>query len=182
MDLSTTYMGIELPNPLVGGPSPISDHVDASRRLEDAGASALVMHSLFMEQILREQQALADLDAHSHSPQAPTSPGPTPAPHRSSPGTLPTPANTPPTEPHTAPTSSGTPPSNRNPRPSQIGPGPYQALRRPAKIPFGRGGGTSFCFLSRVTASPGSHLPAHSRWTGSGWSGKRFPGEVSTLH
>jgi len=67
MDLSTTYMGLDLPNPLVGGPSPISDHTDTSRRLEDAGASALVMHSLFMEQILREQQALADLDAFSHS-------------------------------------------------------------------------------------------------------------------
>ena len=67
MDFGTTYLGLELSNPLVAGASPLSDDVDACKRLEDAGTSAVVMHSLFMEQIAREQQAIAALDDHSHS-------------------------------------------------------------------------------------------------------------------
>ncbi len=58
MDLSTTYLGLELPSPLVAGASPMSDDLDAARRAEDAGASMLVMHSLFEEQIEREQLAM----------------------------------------------------------------------------------------------------------------------------
>jgi dihydroorotate dehydrogenase (fumarate) len=55
MDLSTTYMGFELPHPLVPGASPLVDNLDTVRRLEDAGAPLIVMHSLFEEQITSEQ-------------------------------------------------------------------------------------------------------------------------------
>ena len=58
MDLSTTYMGFTLPHPLVPGASPMVDDLDTVRRLEDAGAPMLVMHSLFEEQIVREGVAL----------------------------------------------------------------------------------------------------------------------------
>src|SRR5437867_9667691 len=50
-DLSTTYLGIRLANPFVAGASPLSDHLDTVRRLEDAGCAAIVLHSLFEEQI-----------------------------------------------------------------------------------------------------------------------------------
>ena len=59
MNLSTNYMGFELPNPLIPGASPLSDNYDGVRRLEDAGAPMIVMHSLFEEQILREEIALS---------------------------------------------------------------------------------------------------------------------------
>jgi len=55
MNLSTTYMGFELPHPLVPGASPMVDDLDLVRRLEDAGAPMIVMHSLFEEQIVREE-------------------------------------------------------------------------------------------------------------------------------
>ena len=55
MDLSTTYLGLRLSNPLMPGASPLVDDLDTVKRLEDAGASAIVMHSLFEEQITREQ-------------------------------------------------------------------------------------------------------------------------------
>ena len=65
MDLSTTYLGLRLPNPLVVGASPLCDDLDMVRRLEDAGAAAIVMHSVFEEQIRRERTRTAeDLDAH----------------------------------------------------------------------------------------------------------------------
>jgi dihydroorotate dehydrogenase (fumarate) len=57
MDLSTTYMGFALPHPLVPGASPMVDNLDTVRRLEDAGAPMIVMHSLFEEQLTREQLA-----------------------------------------------------------------------------------------------------------------------------
>ena len=57
MDLSTTYLGLELPHPLMVGASPMVDDLDLVRRLEDAGAAAIVMHSLFEEQITLEQVA-----------------------------------------------------------------------------------------------------------------------------
>lgn len=57
MDLSTTYLGLTLPHPLVAGASPLSDDLDGIRRLEDAGAAAIVLRSLFEEQITREQLA-----------------------------------------------------------------------------------------------------------------------------
>lgn len=66
MDLSTTYLGFELPHPLMPGASPLVDDLDMVRRLEDAGAAAIVMHSLFEEQVVREQLAADQhLDAHA---------------------------------------------------------------------------------------------------------------------
>ena len=52
VDLSTTYLGLPLKNPLVAAASPLSRTADGIRRLEDAGAAAIVLHSLFAEQIL----------------------------------------------------------------------------------------------------------------------------------
>lgn len=54
MDLSTHYMGLTLKNPIVPSASPLSHSVDSIRRLEDAGAPAVVMYSLFEEQIAFE--------------------------------------------------------------------------------------------------------------------------------
>ena len=59
MDLKTTYMGLELRNPLVAASSPMTSALDRCRQLEDAGASAIVLHSLFEEQILHESQELS---------------------------------------------------------------------------------------------------------------------------
>ena len=59
MDLSTRYLGFDLPHPLLPGASPLVDDLDLVRRLEDAGAPAIVMHSLFEEQLVREQLATA---------------------------------------------------------------------------------------------------------------------------
>src|SRR5512146_1705070 len=58
VDLSTTYLGLQLKNPLVASASPLSKKLDSVRRLEDAGASAVVMYSLFEEQITHESKAL----------------------------------------------------------------------------------------------------------------------------
>ena len=54
MDLSTRYLGFALPHPLMPGASPLADDLDTVKRLEDAGAAAIVMRSLFEEQITRE--------------------------------------------------------------------------------------------------------------------------------
>src|SRR6516164_9092572 len=51
IDLSTTYLGLKLKNPLVASSSPMCRDIGNVRRLEDAGASAVVLHSLFEEQI-----------------------------------------------------------------------------------------------------------------------------------
>jgi len=59
MDLTTHYLGFKLPHPLVAGASPMARDLDTVRRLEDAGAAAFVMHSLFEEQIIQEQIATA---------------------------------------------------------------------------------------------------------------------------
>ena len=58
MELSTTYMGLALRNPLVASPSPLSYSLDGVRRLADGGVGAIVLFSLFEEQ-LREQTARA---------------------------------------------------------------------------------------------------------------------------
>ncbi|PLX28319.1 MAG: dihydroorotate dehydrogenase [Ignavibacteria bacterium] len=58
MDLTTTYMGLQLKNPIVPSASPLSRDLDNIKRMEDAGASAIVMYSLFEEQIEHEQKAL----------------------------------------------------------------------------------------------------------------------------
>ncbi len=58
MDLSTTYLGLKLPSPLVASASPLSRDVDGICRLEDAGASAVVLYSLFEEQLRQEEMDL----------------------------------------------------------------------------------------------------------------------------
>jgi dihydroorotate dehydrogenase (fumarate) len=58
MNLSTSYMGFELPHPLVPGASPLAEDLDTVRRLEDAGAPMIGMHSLFEEQVIREELSL----------------------------------------------------------------------------------------------------------------------------
>lgn len=58
MDLTTTYLGLQLKNPIVPSASPLSRSLDVIRQLEDAGAAALVMHSLFEEQISLESSEL----------------------------------------------------------------------------------------------------------------------------
>lgn len=58
MDLTTTYMGLSLQNPLVPSASPLSRELSSLRQLEDAGASAVVLYSLFEEQITHEQLEL----------------------------------------------------------------------------------------------------------------------------
>jgi dihydroorotate dehydrogenase (fumarate) len=63
LDLSTTYLGLKLTNPLVASASPLAESVEQLRRLEEAGISAVVMHSLFEEEVIRqshEQDLLLD--------------------------------------------------------------------------------------------------------------------------
>lgn len=67
-DLSTEYLGLELKNPLVPAASPLGGHLDSARRLEDAGAAALVMPSLFEELI--EQQDAAGTSTRSSASRA----------------------------------------------------------------------------------------------------------------
>jgi len=55
MDLSTTYLGLRLPHPLIVGSSPLSDDLDTVKALEDAGAAAIVLRSLYEEEITGEQ-------------------------------------------------------------------------------------------------------------------------------
>ena len=54
VDLSTSYLGLKLANPFMTGASPLGDHLDTVRQLEDAGCAAIVLHSLFEEQISEE--------------------------------------------------------------------------------------------------------------------------------
>lgn len=58
VDLKTTYLGLELKNPLVASASPLSEKVERVQQLEQAGVSAVVMYSLFEEQITQESLAL----------------------------------------------------------------------------------------------------------------------------
>ncbi|RME50166.1 MAG: dihydroorotate dehydrogenase-like protein, partial [Caldilineae bacterium] len=58
MDLSTTYLGMELSNPVVASASPLSQTLSGIRELEDAGAAAVVMYSLFEEQIEHQAKEL----------------------------------------------------------------------------------------------------------------------------
>lgn len=61
MDLRTSYLGLRLRNPLVAGASPLTGNVDNLRRFEDEGAGAVVLPSLFEEQIERERQLIERL-------------------------------------------------------------------------------------------------------------------------
>jgi dihydroorotate dehydrogenase (fumarate) len=66
MDLTTTYLGMRLPHPLIVGAGPLGDDLDTVRALEDAGASLLVLRSLYEEEITGEQMD-AFLSSESHS-------------------------------------------------------------------------------------------------------------------
>ncbi len=77
MDITTNYLGLSLKNPIVPSASPLSKNTDSARALEDAGASALVMYSLFEEEIIEEDetfdnlmhaQALGSAEADSYLP------------------------------------------------------------------------------------------------------------------
>lgn len=81
IDLATSYLGLNLKNPLVPSSSPLSRHISTLRRIEDAGAGAVVLHSLFEEEINAESKTLnqyltqgADIYAESISffPEAPS--------------------------------------------------------------------------------------------------------------
>ena len=68
MNLNTTYLGKELPHPLIVGAGPLTDDLDTVRELEDAGASALVLRSLFEEEITGEQMnAFFSSESHGDS-------------------------------------------------------------------------------------------------------------------
>jgi dihydroorotate dehydrogenase (fumarate) len=80
MDLSTTYLGMRLPHPLIVGAGPLADDVDRAKALEDAGASMIVLRSLYEEEITGEQMdAFLNTESYSESfPEAGTfSPEPT---------------------------------------------------------------------------------------------------------
>ncbi|MBP1150103.1 dihydroorotate dehydrogenase-like protein [Methylocaldum sp. RMAD-M] len=64
MDLKTRYMGLELDHPVVASASPLSETLDGIRRLEDGGVSAVVLFSLFEEQIRQERMAFVQLMDH----------------------------------------------------------------------------------------------------------------------
>jgi dihydroorotate dehydrogenase (fumarate) len=63
-DLTTDYLGMKLRSPLVPSASPLSQELDNLKRMEDAGAGAVVLHSLFEEQIRHER-----LESHQHLTQ-----------------------------------------------------------------------------------------------------------------
>ena len=68
MDLSTNYLGLQLPHPIMPGASPLADSIDSVKRLEDAGASAIVMRSLFEEQISAETAGLVhQIETRQHT-------------------------------------------------------------------------------------------------------------------
>src|SRR4051794_33320330 len=55
MDLSTSYLGMRLPHPLIVGAGPLGDDLDTVKAIEDAGAAMLVLRSLYEEEITSEQ-------------------------------------------------------------------------------------------------------------------------------
>ncbi len=58
MDITTNYLGLSLKNPIVPSASPLSKNIDTAKKLEDAGAAALVMYSLFEEEMIEEAENL----------------------------------------------------------------------------------------------------------------------------
>src|ERR1700726_2988695 len=89
MDLSTSYLGLALRNPLVASASPLSNTVNGVRRLADAGVGAVVLYSLFEEQLRQEAEQnarLADAGTDSFAKSLssfPAAPDPDPGPPRS---------------------------------------------------------------------------------------------------
>jgi dihydroorotate dehydrogenase (fumarate) len=85
IDLSTRYLGLPLRSPLVASSSPLTKNLDGFRQLEDGGAAAIVMHSLYEEEIAAEQEAFdhylaygteSFAEALDYVPIPQTSPGP----------------------------------------------------------------------------------------------------------
>ncbi len=70
MDLSTTWLGLPLKNPLIAGASPLADDLGMVRQLEDAGAAAIVLRSLFEEQIERDTAGYFDTVVAHHESSA----------------------------------------------------------------------------------------------------------------
>lgn len=63
MQTATSYLGFRLPHPFIAGSSPLGYHVDTIKRLEDSGCAAVVLHSLFEEQVtLAHEGRIANLD------------------------------------------------------------------------------------------------------------------------
>jgi len=68
MDLTTTYLGMRLPHPLIVGAGPLSDDLETVRALEDAGAGLIVLRSLYEEEIRGEEiAAIENVESHSNS-------------------------------------------------------------------------------------------------------------------
>ena len=68
MDLSTTYLGMRLPHPLIVGAGPLGDDADVAKALEDAGASLLVLRSVYEEEITGEQMdEFFNVESHNES-------------------------------------------------------------------------------------------------------------------
>ncbi|HBX81749.1 MAG: dihydroorotate dehydrogenase-like protein [Propionibacteriaceae bacterium] len=61
IDLSTTYLGLELSGPIIASASPLTGKLPSLKALEDAGAAAVVLPSLFEEEVAAEEFAVADL-------------------------------------------------------------------------------------------------------------------------
>jgi dihydroorotate dehydrogenase (fumarate) len=85
MNLSTVYMGIRLPHPLMVGAGPLTDDLDTVKQLEDEGAAALVLRSLYEEEVTGEQMSSffysetygeSSAEAASYSPDPEAAPGP----------------------------------------------------------------------------------------------------------
>jgi dihydroorotate dehydrogenase (fumarate) len=72
MDLATRYLGLELKHPIIASASPLTSTLDGIRTLEDAGAAAVVMASLFEEQVLAEDTAYAMYTEHGSYSQPET--------------------------------------------------------------------------------------------------------------
>ena len=66
IDLTTKYMGLDLKNPLVASASPLSKKVETAKKLEEAGVSAVVMYSLFEEQITHDSRATGSFPVFWH--------------------------------------------------------------------------------------------------------------------
>lgn len=66
MDTTTSYLGFRLPHPFIAGASPFGTRLDSIKRLEDAGIAAVVLHSLFEEQITLTHGHIHQMDPDAH--------------------------------------------------------------------------------------------------------------------
>jgi|SRR5215204_1359705 len=79
MNLATTYLGMRLPHPLVVGAGPLTDDLDTAKELEDQGAAAVVLRSMFEEEIAGEQmESFFNTESHNESSAEATSYEPDP--------------------------------------------------------------------------------------------------------